>query len=169
VTIRYLILDPENREIDLNNIEENYEYRAKLLNPYKTYLQEENDKIKKQALEQIISNALLGVRDKKKTMNQSNSSRQGNININNTINSATNNNLNNSNISISLDSSIQKQNHKNSKENFDFFMKYFKDACEANNLVTVDQKIDYFVYMKNNPVNIKKDKIRGGTYIIYYL
>ena len=52
-------------------------------------------------------------------------------------------------------SNLNDVNNK-TKENFENFMKFFKDSCEVNNILTVDQKIDYLVYLRNN-TNIKKD------------
>jgi phosphoglycerol transferase MdoB-like AlkP superfamily enzyme len=51
-------MDPENNILDLNNIDNNYDYESKLINPYKVYLNEDNEKLKKKAMEQILGNAM---------------------------------------------------------------------------------------------------------------
>lgn len=43
------------------------------------------------------------------------------------------------------------------KESFEQFMKFFKDSCEVNNILTLDQKIDYLVHLRNT-TNQKKDQ-----------
>jgi hypothetical protein len=161
ITQRYIIIEPENREIDLNNIEEVYEYRTKLLNPFRSFMIETNDKIKKQAIEQILKHVT--GRDKKKNKNQSmnntgivNTGNGNNSHANSMINLNKENSMNSSHNSNFLQTKYNNNNQKGVlesvrlKENHDNFMKYFKDSCESHNIVTLDQKIDYYVYLKNN-------------------
>jgi hypothetical protein len=162
LSIRYIIFEPENREVDINNIDEEYDYRVKLLNPFRSYMTEGSDKIKKQAFDQIM--VQINPEKKKKERNS-------------VLNKDTRNSIigiipSNSSETIALmqeiealqnkfNQSIQKsnedkENNNKTKENFEQFMKFFKDSCEVNNIKTVDQKIDYFVYMRN--MNLKKEK-----------
>lgn len=139
--------------MDLDQIEETYTYTAHFPNPYHTYLIEKSDKIKKQALNQIINNAL-GKKNKNSILNSNNIS-----NLNSTISSDTTNEfLTNKYIMNNLSHSNIHEAVPKSKE--DQLMKNFWESCEANSLITLDQKIDYFVYLKAN--NNKMKTITGG-------
>lgn len=156
---RYIIFEPENREIDINNIDEEYDYRVKLINPFKSYLTENSEKIKKQAFDQIYASINP---EKKKRVEKSSTINNGlrdsilgfsSPNSNVLVNEleALSTKFNQSTIAFHNDSFIK------TKENFEQFMKFFKDSCEVNNILTLDQKIDYLVYLRNT-TNQKKEQ-----------
>jgi len=51
------------------------------------------------------------------------------------------------------------ESYSKTKENFEQFMKFFKDSCEVNNILTLDQKIDYLVYLRNT-TSLKKENCK---------
>lgn len=150
--MRYILYESQNVELDLNKIEEGYDYRSKLPNPFKTYFNETSDKIKKQAVEQILAGIM--VKDKK------------NI-INNVLNTSNSENIEEQMILSKFSKDMGKTKEK-VKDHYEAFMKFFKDSCDHHNLITLDQKIDYFVQLKNNSLmNIKKDSLvqRGKKFV----
>lgn len=164
-----------------------------MANPYRAYLKEGNEKIKKQAVEQIISNAL-AIDKKKRTESSlpvSKRSNQPNFNKTNQVNNKNNENTasvqhSDLNKSTYFNSSMYNENllskysnlgispKKNlnyaeniSKQNFESFMKFFKESCDMNGLITLDQKIDYFAYLRNNPLmNLKKENSSKSNIIL---
>lgn len=58
IPIRYIIIDHELVEISLEAIEESNEINNKLTDPFNAYFHEDNPKIRKKALEQIINNIM---------------------------------------------------------------------------------------------------------------
>ena len=58
IQVRYIIIDHELVEISLKAIEENSEINNKLTDPFNAYFHEQNPKVKKKALEQIIYNII---------------------------------------------------------------------------------------------------------------
>jgi hypothetical protein len=132
-------MDPDDRQLDLNNIDANFEYNTKLPNPYKTYLIEENEKLKKQAIDQILENAMTA--DVKKNPGLSFSNSRSSINFL---------------LTKYKSSNIQKNSIPN-KDFIDTYLKNFYENCETHNIHTVDQKIDYFVYLKSN--NGRRDSV----------
>ena len=58
VQVRYIIIDHELVEISLQAIEESSEINNKLTDPFNAYFHENNPKIRKKALEQIINNIM---------------------------------------------------------------------------------------------------------------
>ena len=56
--MRYIVIDHELVEITLTAIEESNECNSKLTDPFNSYFHENNEKIRKKALEQIISNII---------------------------------------------------------------------------------------------------------------
>ena len=55
--MRYIILDAGNKMVDIHNMDDDFS-KNELYDPYKTYLFEENEKLRKQALDKIVSNAI---------------------------------------------------------------------------------------------------------------
>jgi hypothetical protein len=55
--VRHIILDAGNNMIDIHSMDDDFS-KNDLYDPYKTYLLEVNEKLRKQALYKIVSNAL---------------------------------------------------------------------------------------------------------------
>ena len=141
----------------------------KLTDPFNSYFHESNSKIRKKALEQIINSLLPKGNSIKEENNKFQNSKSNLPNINNT------NDLN-------IDPEIIKDNetlrllHKNYQilhEKFQYYqdlqkkksekyapiLKQFSDSCENHGIITLDQKIDYFVYLhKTNALKQQKPK-----------
>ena len=114
ILVRYIIIDHELIELSLKAIEENNEINNKLTDPFNAYFHEQNPKVRKKALEQIINNII----PKKKTKKDA--------------------------------------DNEELKE-----IKFFRESCNNNNIITLDQKIDYFAYLYKNkmfniPTQLKK-------------
>ena len=58
ITARYIIIDHELVEITLQAIEESNEVNSKLTDPFNAYFHENNEKIRRKALDQIISSII---------------------------------------------------------------------------------------------------------------
>jgi len=167
--LRYIINDHELIKINLQVIEENSEMNKKLTDPFNSYFHESNSKIRKKALEQIINSLLPKGNSIKEENNKFQNSKSNLPNTNNT------NDLN-------IDPEIIKDNetlrllHKNYQilhEKFQYYqdlqkkksekyapiLKQFSDSCENHGIITLDQKIDYFVYLhKTNALKQQKPK-----------
>ena len=167
--LRYIINDHELIKINLQVIEENSEMNKKLTEPFNSYFHESNSKIRKKALEQIINSLLPKGNSIKEENNKFQNSKSNLPNTNNT------NDLN-------IDPEIIKDNetlrllHKNYQilhEKFQYYqdlqkkksekyapiLKQFSDNCENHGIITLDQKIDYFVYLhKTNALKQQKPK-----------
>ena len=174
--IRYIINDHELIRINLQSIEENNEINNKLTDPFNAYFHENNPKIRRKALEQIINGIMPKDCQLKREMNLNNKSKFNNSKFNN------NNNSNNSENNLNLDYNIINNNEnlkilnknldilnekfrpyeeiqKKKSEKYRPILKQFKDSCENHGIITLDQKIDYFVYLyKNDGFKISKNK-----------
>ena len=187
--LRYIINDHELTKINLQVIEENNELNNKLTDPFNAYFHENNSKIRKKALEQII-NSLLPKRnsliEENKKFSNSNNSKSNLIKINNKNNHDGALNIdpnilnNNENLKI-LNKNYQvlhekfqhyEEVQKQKMEKFNPILKLFTDNCENHGIITLDQKIDYFAYLhkinafkpqkpKNNINNLAKFKKIG--------
>ena len=200
IQMRYIINDHELVRINLQAIEENNEMNNKLTDPFNAYFHENNSKIRKKALEQII-NSLLPKREtlKNDNVNFTNSNSKNNLihiknNLENNSNSTIDPNIINSNESLK----ILNKNYQVLHEKFQYYqelqkkkaekygpiLKQFRDKCDNHGIITLDQKIDYFVYLhkinafkqknqKNNKLNKlkklpeKKNLVRQGTTSVF--
>ena len=174
--IRYIINDHELTKLNLQVIEENNEMNNKLTDPFNAYFHESNSKIRKKALEQII-NSLLPKRssllEENNKFSNSNNSKNNLVKINNKNNQDGNLNIDpniiNSNESLKLLNKnyqvlhekfqnyeeIQRQKYEKYKP----ILKQFAENCENHGIITIDQKIDYFVYLhKTNAFKSQKQK-----------
>ena len=175
IQLRYIINDHELVKINLQVIEENNEMYNKLTDPFNSYFHESNPKIRKKALEQII-NSLLPKGSLKDENNKFQNSKSNVINLNNKNN-------------INIDPEILKENenlrslNKNYQvlhEKFQFYeelqkkkaekygpiLKQFSENCDNHGIITLDQKIDYFVYLhKTNAFKQQKPKINNNNFV----
>lgn len=138
VQIRYIIIDHELVEISLQAIEESNEINNKLTDPFNAYFHENNPKIRKKALEQIINNIMP---DKSKK----------NISENFLLEDSAENNILNKDLEI-LQEKFKKYDEEQKKrdEKYAPVLKQFQINCDNHNIITMGQKIDYFVYLYNN-------------------
>ena len=161
--VRYIINDHELVKINLQVIEENSEMNNKLVDPFNTYFHENNSKVRKKALDQII-NSLLPNRENlmEENMKLSNS-RRNLIKVNNNNKNNFDENLNidpniiNSNENLKILNTNCKVLHekfqyyqeiqKQKAEKYKPILKQFADNCENHGIITLDQKIDYFAYL----------------------
>ena len=187
IQVRYIIMDHELIEISLQAIEESNEMNNKLTDPFNAYFHESNPKIRKKALEQIINNIVPHKNNKEKNgdnkNNDNNNSKNdstSNIKSNNTsINNGHNEyNVNNTDNNffrqtkykkkdiLYRDLEVLQKRYKNydmeqqrKEEKYAPILKQFTDNCNTHNIITLDQKIDYFVYLyKNNMLKPIKSK-----------
>ena len=191
IQIRYIIMDHELVEISLQAIEESNEINNKLTDPFNAYFHEQNPKIRKKALEQIISN-IMPNKTYNKDFNKNDNSKGVEININNNNhynrkdslknkkiinnnNTNSNNNFfkqfnsNDNNNYLYTDLEILQKRYQNydkeqkrKEEKYSSILKLFKDNCNTHNIITLDQKIDYFVYLYNNNM-LKLSKPKDPT------
>jgi hypothetical protein len=163
--IRYIIVDPEDRAIDVNNIDENFELNKKMVNPYKALLMDESEKVKKQAIEQIINSAMSKEQvDKEESIIQSNKlainfvddSKIKHVHFQKDSQISSNFLHNKFGNYLSPKIGHARNMSKESREEFEKFMKNFKEVCDANTIITNDQKIELFVYLKQNQLKEKE-------------
>ena len=163
--IRYIINDHELIRINLQAIEENNEINNKLTDPFNAYFHENNPKIRRKALEQIINGIMPKEYQLKKEMNLNNKSKFNN-NSDNNLNLDYNIINNNENLRIlnkNLDILHEKfkpyeEIQKKKSDKYRPILKQFKDNCENHGIITLDQKIDYFVYLYKNDAFKSKNK-----------
>jgi hypothetical protein len=179
--IRYIINDHELIKINLQAIEENNEINNKLTDPFNAYFHENNPKIRRKALEQIIN----GIMPKEYQIKKENNSKVSNRSKNNNSKNDNNNNSNHSDNLYNIDYNIINNNEnlkilntnldilhekyksyeeiqKKKSEKYRHILKQFNDNCENHGIITLDQKIDYFVYLYKND-GFKAPKAKGNT------
>ena len=161
IQVRYIIIDHELVEISLKAIEENSEINNKLTDPFNAYFHEQNPKVKKKALEQIINNIIPNKKNNNFNANKNNDNNdEDNFNNNNDIKVLYDQD-NDKNI-FNKDLEILEKKYKNfqlaqkrKEEKLAPLIKFFRESCNNNNIITLDQKIDYFAYLyKNKMLNI---------------
>ena len=182
IQIRYIIIDNQLVNITLNSLEENSEINNKLTDPFSSYFQETNPKIRKKAIDQIINNIFV-----KQTLFQKNENEEDNDNSSLTDNNVLPKiprrvapNLRNDFSDINEDDAFYKdlealeqkyklytehniENHEKYKE----AMNHFLDKCENHNIITLGQKIDFFVYLFNNDSSINPRVIEKKSHNKY--
>ncbi len=139
ITARYIIIDHELIEITLQAIEESNEINSKLTDPFNAYFHENNEKIQKKALDHIVNSIF--------PKNINNNKEEENKKIfEETANSI-----------LFHDLKILEERYKdyeidrkNKQEKYSNNIKNFNENCENHNIITLDQKIDYFVYLYSN-------------------
>ena len=186
VQVRYIIIDHELVEISLQAIEESSEINNKLTDPFNAYFHENNPKIRKKALEQIINNIMPNKTYNKDNKNDNNkednlvnlnlndksgreslkNKKSSNINATNTDNNFFLKSKINNNDILYRDLEILKKRYekydreqKRKEEKYAPILKQFTENCNNHNIITLDQKIDYFVYLhKNNMFKTSRPK-----------
>ena len=166
--IRYIINDHELIRINLQAIEENNEINNKLTDPFNAYFHENNPKIRRKALEQIINGIMPKEYQLKKEMNLNNKSKfnnnsnhsDNNLNLDyNIINNNENLRILNKNLDILHEKfKPYEEIQKKKSDKYRPILKQFKDNCENHGIITLDQKIDYFVYLYKNDAFKSKNK-----------
>ena len=161
IQVRYIIIDHELIEISLKAIEENSEINNKLTDPFNAYFHEQNPKVRKKALEQIINNIM--------------PNKKNNAEDNDDIKIIYANEKDNNKEIFNKDLEILEKKYKNyeiaqkrKEEKLAPLIKFFRESCNNNNIITLDQKIDYFAYLYKNkmlnfPNKIKKNIIRKAS------
>ena len=165
--IRYIIMDHELVEISLQAIEESSEMNNKLIDPFNAYFHEQNPKIRKKALEEIINNIMPKRYNKENSKDDIYGNRKYKNRKSNNINTEVNEIDNYSKFkTIYQDIEILQKKYKNydidqkrKDEKYAPILKHFNENCNNHNIITLDQKIDYFVYLyKNNLLKPIKSK-----------
>ena len=160
IQVRYIIIDHELVEISLKAIEENSEINNKLTDPFNAYFHEQNPKVKKKALEQIINNIIPNKKNNNFNANKNNDNNDED-NYNNNEIKVLYDQDNDKNI-FNKDLEILEKKYKNfqlaqkrKEEKLAPLIKFFRESCNNNNIIKLDQKIDYFAYLyKNKMLNI---------------
>ena len=180
IPIRYIIIDHELVEISLEAIEESNEINNKLTDPFNAYFHEDNPKIRKKALEQIINNIMPKKNDDDEEDSKGNNDKLKNKrSISNNLKIKTNYGYNGHNTETNTfrqhktksnillkDLEVLQAKYRNydleqkrREEKYGPIMKQFRDNCNNHSIITLDQKIDYFVYLyKNNMLKPGKKK-----------
>ena len=171
VQMRYIIIDNELIHLTLETLEENNEINNKITDPFNSYFHEKNTKIRKKALNQLISNIFPKSIDISENMKESPNNTETQTNILPKIslhkksfsNDYDNYFLENEMEYLDKKYSFMNENNNKNQDNSSQLMKIFKENCNLNNIITLEQKIDYYVYLfQNNYLNGKinnNDKI----------
>ena len=159
VQIRYIILDKQLTEITLKTIEENSEINNKLSDPFNSFFQESNQKIRKNALDQIINNIFIvenesEEKDKLPEINNKKTNLELDLNDNNKNKDIFYKDLEALEDKFSLNKEEEKRNH----EKYGKAINIFEAKCLNYNLITLGQKIDFFTYLYNEEEK-KKQKL----------
>ena len=158
IQVRYIIIDHELVEISLKAIEENTEINNKLTDPFNAYFHEQNPKVRKKALEQIINNIIPNKKNNNlindNANNGNNSNNENDIKIlydNSNIEEDNDKNIFNKDLEI-LEKKYKNYElaQKRKEEKLAPLLKFFRESCNNNNIITLDQKIDYFAYLYKN-------------------
>ena len=184
INTRYIILDNQLINIDLKSIEDDIEMNRKLLDPFSSYFKEDNDKLRKNAKEQILNNIFNDKNDYDETFTESNTNRTKTETLPDIQNNTRNKIFDFNSTRKSQDDDVfykdleyfdekyqinndqylsNVQRHKNEMEKF-------REKCRNYNIISLGQKIDFFTYLFNNgfstkskSIEIKKTKSNNNT------
>ena len=171
IPIRYIIIDNQLINLTLEAIEENNEINNKLTDPFSSYFQESNPKIRKKAAEHIINNIFKPPQENIYENDEEDFEKTKSYilpKINKSVDHIAKNDDYENIINNNYDDDIfykdletlenkYKLNNEHNIENHEKYkgaMKIFKDKCENNNITTLGQKIDFFVYLYNKDSSI---------------
>ena len=151
--MRYIILDKQLTEISLKSIEENTEINNKLTDPFNSFFQESNQKIRKNAIEQILNNIFVVEEDENKE------DILPDISNNNKVNLELNTDKKKDIFYKDLEAFENKyqlniETEEKNQEKYVKTINEFEEKCQNYDIVTLGQKIDFFSYLYNE--NLKK-------------
>ena len=166
ITTRYIILDKHLTEINLKSIEENSEINSKLSDPFNSFFQESNLKIRKNALAQILNKIFVtedeSKENEKDILPKINNNKRTDLELDL-------NNINNKNKDIfykdleefenrfKLNTDVEQKYH----EKYGNTINNFEEKCKNYNIITLGQKIDFFTYLYNEDSKRKNNKSLG--------
>ena len=153
IHMRYIILDKQLTEISLKSIEENTEINNKLTDPFNSFFQESNQKIRKNAIEQILNNIFVVEEDENKE------DILPDISNNNKVNLELNTDKKKDIFYKDLEAFENKyqlniETEEKNQEKYVKTINEFEEKCQNYDIVTLGQKIDFFSYLYNE--NLKK-------------
>ena len=161
ITARYIIIDHELIEITLQAIEESNEVNSKLTDPFNAYFHENNEKIRRKALDQIISSIIpknLMNKEFDNINNDNNENKDNNIEKDNIFTNTANSILLHDLKALEEKYKLYDEEQKRRDEKYGPVLKNFNENCENHNIITLDQKIDYFFYLYENNGIISPNK-----------
>lgn len=144
----YILKDQSNQSNQSNNETDkekdndfDVDFRYKITNPIKTYLFDKNEKLKKLAFDQIL-NEIINNPIKKEDSKETKENQSDFMKIYNELDFYMK--------SLSFQSMNQFENeNENENEIHLQIMKNFDQQCEINGIISVNQRIDYYLYMRN--------------------
>ena len=145
IQMRYIILDKQLTEISLKSIEENTEINNKLTDPFNSFFQESNQKIRKNAKEQILNNIFVIKEDENKDI-------LPDILNNNKMNLELNIDNNKDIFYKDLEAFENKyklniETEEKNNEKYAKTINEFEEKCQNYDIVTLGQKIDFFSFL----------------------
>ena len=169
IQTRYIILDKQLTEITLKSIEENSEINNKLTDPFNSFFQESNPKIRKNALDQIMNNIFVGENESKENekdiLPEINNYKNPNLELDLDNNNTNKNDdifykdLETLENKFRLNTEIDQINH----EKYGNAINDFETKCVNYNIVTLGQKIDFFTYLYNEDLKKKQKLLKKQT------
>ena len=169
IQTRYIILDKQLTEITLKSIEENSEINNKLTDPFNSFFQESNPKIRKNALDQIMNNIFVGENESKENekdiLPEINNYKKPNLELDLDNNNTNKNDdifykdLETLENKFRLNTEIDQINH----EKYGNAINDFETKCVNYNIVTLGQKIDFFTYLYNEDLKKKQKLLKKQT------
>ena len=169
IQTRYIILDKQLTEITLKSIEENSEINNKLTDPFNSFFQESNPKIRKNALDQIMNKIFVVENESKENEKDILPEINNNKKTNLELDLDNNNNDKKDDIfykdletfenKFRLNTEIEQENH----EKYGNAISDFEAKCINYNIVTLGQKIDFFTYLYNEDLKKKQMLLKKTT------
>lgn len=140
---------------DNHKQEDNKDIRLNMHNPIKVYMHDDNQKMRKFALDQILAKVTTvdekRIEKLKKIDVDAQNKIEGYDKFIHTLDDITKN------------SQFKKMDQNEQSKHLEF-MKVFNTLCENNRIITNDQKIDYYIYLRNSNIfNINSFNIKDGS------
>ena len=169
IQTRYIILDKQLTEITLKSIEENSEINNKLTDPFNSFFQESNPKIRKNALDQIMNKIFVVENESKENekdiLPEINNNKKTNLVLDlDNYNSDKKDDIFYKDLEtfenkFRLNTEIEQENH----EKYGNAINDFEAKCLNYNIVTLGQKIDFFTYLYNEEQKKKHMLLKKAT------